>query len=469
MAGIAQTEAKKSSDLFAKCQYLDELTGGRGVVFATGTPISNSMAELYTMMRYLQYGMLQERGLTLFDEWASTFGEVTTSVELKPEGTGYRMRTRFSRFYNLPELMALWREAADIQTADMLNLPVPEVERKNVVVKPTDIQREMVAELGERAEAVRNGNVDPSEDNMLKITNDGRKLALDQRLIDPLLPDEAGSKVNASVEEVFRLWQEFASTKGTQLVFCDLSTPKAEKKIKCMTDGVAAVQAAAFSVYADVRDKLIGHGVPPGEIAFIHDADNEKKKAELFAKVRSGKVRILLGSTQKMGAGTNVQTLLAAEHHLDVPWRPSDIEQREGRAIRQGNTNKKVFIHRYVTEGTFDSYSWQLIETKQRFISQVMSGKAPSRSCEDLDEAVLSYGEIKALSTGNPHILEKVQLETDVTKLRLLKSSHVSQRYRLEDMLLLQYPQQLLERRQKIGAIERDIPRRDANTPEDRE
>lgn len=469
VAGVAQTEAKKSSDLFAKCQYLDELTGGRGVVFATGTPISNSMAELYTMMRYLQYGMLQERGLTLFDEWASTFGEVTTSVELKPEGTGYRMRTRFSRFYNLPELMALWREAADIQTADMLNLPVPEVERKNVVVKPTDIQREMVAELGERAEAVRNGNVDPSEDNMLKITNDGRKLALDQRLIDPLLPDEAGSKVNASVEEVFRLWQEFASAKGTQLVFCDLSTPKAEKKIKCMTDGVAAVQAAAFSVYADVRDKLIGHGVPPGEIAFIHDADNEKKKAELFAKVRSGKVRILLGSTQKMGAGTNVQTLLAAEHHLDVPWRPSDIEQREGRAIRQGNTNKKVFIHRYVTEGTFDAYSWQLIETKQRFISQVMSGKAPSRSCEDLDEAVLSYGEIKALSTGNPHILEKVQLETDVTKLRLLKSSHVSQRYRLEDMLLLQYPQQLLERRQKIGAIERDIPRRDANTPEDRE
>ena len=335
------------------------------------------------------------------------------------------MRTRFSRFYNLPELMALWREAADIQTADMLNLPVPEVERKNVVVKPTDIQREMVAELGERAEAVRNGNVDPSEDNMLKITNDGRKLALDQRLIDPLLPDEAGSKVNASVEEVFRLWQEFASTKGTQLVFCDLSTPKAEKKIKCMTDGVAAVQAAAFSVYADVRE-LIGHGVPPGEIALIHDADNEKKKAELFAKVRSGKVRILLGSTQKMGAGTNVQTLLAAEHHLDVPWRPSDIEQREGRAIRQGNTNKKVFIHRYVTEGTFDAYSWQLIETKQRFISQVMSGKAPSRSCEDLDEAVLSYGEIKALSTGNPHILEKVQLETDVTKLRLLKSSHVS-------------------------------------------
>ena len=469
VAGVAQTEAKKSSDLFAKCQYLDELTGGRGVVFATGTPISNSMAELYTMMRYLQYGMLQDRGLTLFDEWASTFGEVTTSVELKPEGTGYRMRTRFSRFYNLPELMALWREAADIQTADMLNLPVPEVERKNVVVKPTNIQREMVAELGERAEAVRNGNVDPSEDNMLKITNDGRKLALDQRLIDPLLPDEAGSKVNASVEEVFRLWQEFASTKGTQLVFCDLSTPKAEKKIKCMTDGVAAVQAAAFSVYADVRDKLIGHGVPPGEIAFIHDADNEKKKAELFAKVRSGKVRILLGSTQKMGAGTNVQTLLAAEHHLDVPWRPSDIEQREGRAIRQGNTNKKVFIHRYVTEGTFDSYSWQLIETKQRFISQVMSGKAPSRSCEDLDEAVLSYGEIKALSTGNPHILEKVQLETDVTKLRLLKSSHVSQRYRLEDMLLLQYPQQLLERRQKIGAIEKDIPRRDANTPEDRE
>ena len=358
VAGVAQTEAKKSSDLFAKCQYLDELTGGRGVVFATGTPISNSMAELYTMMRYLQYGMLQDRGLTLFDEWASTFGEVTTSVELKPEGTGYRMRTRFSRFYNLPELMALWREAADIQTADMLNLPVPEVERKNVVVKPTDIQREMVAELGERAEAVRNGNVDPSEDNMLKITNDGRKLALDQRLINPLLPDEAGSKVNASVEEVFRLWQEFASTKGTQLVFCDLSTPKAEKKIKCMTDGVAAVQAAAFSVYADVRDKLIGHGVPPGEIAFIHDADNEKKKAELFAKVRSGKVRILLGSTQKMGAGTNVQTLLAAEHHLDVPWRPSDIEQREGRAIRQGNTNKKVFIHRYVTEGTFDSYSW---------------------------------------------------------------------------------------------------------------
>lgn len=337
------------------------------------------------------------------------------------------------------------------------------------MVKPTDIQREMVAELGERAEAVRNGNVDPSEDNMLKITNDGRKLALDQRLIDPLLPDEAGSKVNASVEEVFRLWQEFASTKGTQLVFCDLSTPKAEKKIKCMTDGVAAVQAAAFSVYADVRDKLIGHGVPPGEIAFIHDADNEKKKAELFARVRSGKVRILLGSTQKMGAGTNVQTLLAAEHHLDVPWRPSDIEQREGRAIRQGNTNKKVFIHRYVTEGTFDAYSWQLIETKQRFISQVMSGKAPSRSCEDLDEAVLSYGEIKALSTGNPHILEKVQLETDVTKLRLLKSSHVSQRYRLEDMLLLEYPQQLLERRQKIGAIERDIPRRDANTPEDRE
>ncbi|MBS6322986.1 MAG: DEAD/DEAH box helicase family protein, partial [Clostridium sp.] len=358
VAGLSQTEALKSSDLFMKCRYMDELTGNRGTVFATGTPISNSMTEMYTMQRYLQYDALCSHGLQHFDAWASTFGETITAMELAPEGTGYRAKTRFARFYNLPELITMFRQVADVQTADMLKLPVPEAEYHNEVIKPSKFQKDMVNSFAERAEKVRNGMVDATVDNMLKITNDGRKLALDQRLTDELLPDDPESKVNTCLDNIHRIWEASKEQKSTQLVFCDLSTPKAEKKIKCMTDGVAAVQAAAFSVYADVRDKLIGHGVPPGEIAFIHDADNEKKKAELFAKVRSGKVRILLGSTQKMGAGTNVQTLLAAEHHLDVPWRPSDIEQREGRAIRQGNTNKKVFIHRYVTEGTFDAYSW---------------------------------------------------------------------------------------------------------------
>ena len=444
VAGINQTESQKASDLLMKCMYLDEMTGGRGITFATGTPISNSMTEMYTMMRYLQFHTLQENGIDAFDSWASTFGETVTAIELAPEGTGYRTKTRFAKFYNLPELMSLFKQCADVQTADMLKLPVPELvdgHPTNVVLKPSEIQKQMVANLGERAEQVRANTVDPSVDNMLRITNDGRKLALDQRLIDPELPDEPNSKVNACVEQVFHVWQETAEKKSTQLVFCDLSTPK----------------AGTFNVYDDMKQKLIARGIPEDEIQFIHNANTESKKAELFGKVRSGKVRVLMGSTAKMGAGTNVQRKLVALHHLDVPWRPSDIEQREGRMVRQGNENKQVQIFRYVTESTFDSYSWQLIENKQRFIGQVMTSKSPARSCDDMDDAALSYAEVKALAAGNPMIKEKMDLDIQVTRLRSLKAAYNSQKYRLEDALTIQYPQQQQQLKQWIENAEKDL------------
>lgn len=456
VAGINQTESQKASDLLMKCMYLDEVTGGRGVTFATGTPISNSMTEMYTMMRYLQFHTLQENGIDAFDSWASTFGETVTAIELAPEGTGYRTKTRFAKFYNLPELMSLFKQCADVQTADMLKLPVPELvggHPTNVVLKPSEIQKRMVTALGERAEQVRAGIVDPSVDNMLRITNDGRKLALDQRLIDPDLPDDPDSKVNACVEQVFNIWQNTAEKKSTQLVFCDLSTPK----------------PGTFNVYDDMRDKLIARGIPDEEIQFIHNANTEAKKAELFGKVRSGKVRILMGSTAKMGAGTNVQRKLIALHHLDVPWRPSDIEQREGRMVRQGNENKEVQIFRYVTESTFDSYSWQLIENKQRFIGQVMTSKSPARSCDDMDDAALSYAEVKALAAGNPMIKEKMDLDIQVTRLRSLKAAYNSQKYRLEDALTIQYPQQQQQLKEQIQNAEKDLLTAKANTRLDTE
>ena len=444
VAGLAQTEAQKSSDLFMKCRYLDELTGGRGLVFATGTPISNSMTELYTMQRYLQYETLRSQGLQHFDAWASTFGETVTAIELAPEGTGYRAKTRFARFYNLPELISMFKMVADIQTADMLNLPVPEAEYHNVVIKPSEYQRNMVAELAERAEKVRNGMVDATEDNMLKITNDGRKLALDQRLISDLLPDDEDSKVSACVYNIYRLWEQNKDKRLTQLVFCDLSTPHYDGN---------------FNVYDDTKLKLIEMGVPEDEIAFIHDANTEIRKSELFANVRKGNVRILLGSTFKMGAGTNVQKRLVAEHHLDVPWRPSDIEQREGRIVRQGNDNKLVHVFRYVTENTFDSYMWQTIENKQKFISQIMTSKSPVRSCEDIDETALSYAEVKALATGNPYIKEKMDLDIQVARLKLLKASHLSQRYAMEDNLHKYFPSQIRQTEERIRGYEQDIAR----------
>ncbi len=442
VAGIAQTEAQKSSDMFAKCQYLDELTGGKGVTFATGTPISNSMTELYTNMRYLQYDTLQKLGLGHFDSWAASFGETQTAIELAPEGTGYRAKTRFAKFFNLPELIALFKEAADIQTPDMLNLPVPEVEYTNVTLEPSDYQKDLVKSLADRAEAVRDRRVDPATDNMLKITNDGRKLALDQRLIESLLPDEDNSKAASCVENAFAIWEETKEQRSTQLIFCDLSTPKGD---------------GTFNVYEDVRDKLMEKGVPAEEIAFIHDANTETRKAELFSKVRSGQVRFLLGSTAKMGAGTNVQDRLIALHHLDVPWRPSDIEQQEGRILRQGNQNPKVKIFRYVTKGTFDSYSWQLIENKQKFIGQIMTSKSPVRSCEDIDEAALSYAEVKALATGNPYIKEKMDLDIQVSKLKLLKANHTSQRYTMEDNISKVYPRQIAMLQERITGMEKDI------------
>ena len=442
VAGIAQTEAQKSSDMFAKCQYLDEITGGRGVTFATGTPISNSMTELYTNMRYLQYDRLQELGLGQFDAWASSFGETQTAIELAPEGTGYRAKTRFAKFFNLPELIALFKESADIQTPDMLKLPVPEVDYENVVLKPSDYQKDIVSSLAERAEAVRNREVDSTIDNMLKITNDGRKLALDQRLINPMLPDEETSKSNMCVEKAFEIWEQTKEQKSTQLIFCDLSTPKGDGN---------------FNVYDDIRNKLVAKGVPREEVAFIHEANTENRKAELFSKVRAGQVRFLLGSTAKMGAGTNVQDKLIALHHLDVPWRPSDIEQQEGRILRQGNTNEKVKIFKYVTEGTFDAYSWQLIENKQKFIGQIMTSKSPVRSAEDIDEAALSYAEVKALATGNPYIKEKMDLDIQVSKLKLMKANHTSQKYRLEDNITKHYPQQIAALQERIAGLENDI------------
>ena len=454
VAGIAQTEALKSSDMFMKCQYLDELTGGKGVVFATGTPVSNSMVELYTMQRYLQHHTLVEHNLQHFDAWASTFGETVTAIELAPEGTGYRLKTRFAKFYNLPELMQMFREVADIQTADMLNLPVPEAEYRVVSVKPSEMQREMVVELGERAERVREGLVNATEDNMLLITNDGRKLALDQRMMNDLLPDYPKSKVNACVEEVYNFWEQGQEKRLTQLVFCDLSTPK--------TDG-------SFSVYNDVRDKLIAKGVPPEEIAFIHDANTEVRKKELFSKVRRGAVRILMGSTFKMGAGTNVQDLIIASHDLDCPWRPRDLEQRAGRTVRQGNKNPKVDVVRYVTEGTFDAYLYQIIENKQKFISQIMTSKSPARSVEDIDEVALSYAEIKALAVGNPYIKEKMDLDIQVSKLQLLKQSFLSQKYEMEDKAVRYFPNEIRQCEQRIADYESDIALAKENTPPDRE
>ena len=454
VAGIAQTEAQKSSDMFAKCQYMDELTGGKGITFATGTPISNSMTELYTNMRYLQYNTLQKLGLGNFDSWAATFGETQTAIELAPEGTGYRAKTRFAKFFNLPELISLFKESADIQTPDMLKLPVPEAEYENVVLKPSEYQKEMVQSLADRAEAVRDRRVDATVDNMLKITNDGRKLALDQRLINDMLPDEDNSKATTCVDKAFEIWEETKEQKSAQLIFCDLSTPKGD---------------GTFNVYEDIRGKLIEKGVPPEEIAFIHDANTEKRKAELFAKVRSGQVRFLLGSTAKMGAGTNVQDRLIALHHLDVPWRPSDIEQQEGRILRQGNMNDKVKIFRYVTEGTFDSYSWQLIENKQKFIGQIMTSKSPVRSCEDIDEAALSYAEVKALATGNPYIKEKMDLDIQVSKLKLLKANHTSQRYRLEDNIAKHYPMQITALKERLEGYRADIQTYAAHKPVDKD
>ena len=469
VAGIAQSEAQKSSDMFAKCQYLDELTGGKGITFATGTPISNSMTELYTNMRYLQYDTLQQMGLGHFDAWASSFGETQTAIELAPEGTGYRAKTRFAKFYNLPELIALFKECADIQTPDMLNLPIPKAEYENVVLQPSEHQKEMVASLAERAEAVRDRSVEPHEDNMLKITNDGRKLALDQRLINPLLPDEEHSKVNALVQKAYEIWDRTKADKSAQLIFCDLSTPKIVGKTTA-ADAEKIVEAEVFDdVYHDIKRKLMNRGVPEEEIAFIHEANTELRKTELFGKVRSGQVRFLIGSTQKMGAGTNVQDRLVALHHLDVPWRPSDIEQQEGRILRQGNRNDTVSIFRYVTEGTFDSYSWQVIENKQKFISQIMTSKSPVRSCEDVDEAALTYAEVKALATGNPYIKEKMDLDIQVSRLKLMKANHTSQIYRLEDNIAKNYPKQIEVLQERIRGFQTDMETVRKNLPADKD
>lgn len=469
VAGIAQTEAQKSSDMFAKCQYMDELTGGKGVTFATGTPISNSMTELYTNMRYLQYGTLQRMGLGHFDSWAASFGETITAIELAPEGTGYRAKTRFAKFFNLPELISVFKESADIQTPDLLKLPVPEAVYEDVVLKPSEYQQEMVESLADRAQAVRDRVVDPSQDNMLKITNDGRKLALDQRLVNPMLPDNENSKTNACVKKAVEIWKETAEQKSTQLIFCDLSTPKTMGKAKVEIDGEEEDAEVFEDVYHDIKRKLIAKGVPEEEIAFIHEANTEIRKAELFAKVRSGQVRFLLGSTAKMGAGTNVQDRLVALHHLDVPWRPSDIEQREGRIIRQGNLNPSVRILRYITEGTFDAYSWQVIENKQKFIGQIMTSKSPVRSCEDVDEAALSYAEVKALATGNPYIKEKMDLDIQVSKLKLLKANHTSQIYRLEDNIAKNYPKKIGAAKEMIAAYEIDLAHYKEVRPADKE
>ena len=448
VAGLSTSEAQKSSDMFGKCRYMDELTGGRGVVFATGTPVSNSMVELYTVMRYLQYGTLQQKGLTHFDCWASTFGETTTSIELAPEGTGYRARTRFAKFFNLPELMTMFKEVADIKTSDQLHLPVPEAKFETVLVKPSEIQKEMVQSLSERAAKINAGMVDASEDNMLCVTNDGRKIGLDQRLMNPLLPDDPNSKLNACVRNVLRIWEEGKADRLTQLLFCDLSTPKGDGQ---------------FNVYDDVKKKLLAAGVPESEVAFIHTADTEAKKKELFSKVRTGQVRILLGSTAKMGAGTNVQDRLVAVHHLDVGWKPSDMTQRNGRIIRQGNRNKTVQIYNYVTEGTFDAYLFQTLENKQRFIGQIMTSKSPVRSCEDVDEQVLSYAEVKALCAGNPLIKEKMNLDVEVAKLKVLKADHQSQKYRLEDKLLKEFPASIQRQKVEIAALQQDAKTAEAN------
>ena len=474
VAGLSTTDAQKSSDMLLKCRYIDEITGGKGVTFATGTPVSNSMTELYTMMRYLQHGMLRRNSLTHFDCWASAFGETTTAIELAPEGTGYRARTRFARFFNLPELMNLFREAADIKTADQLNLPTPTPIYHTEVAQPTEIQKEMVKELSERAAEVHAGHVKPNEDNMLKITSDGRKLGLDQRVINPDLPDDPSSKVNMCVNNIYRIWEEGQPEKLTQLVFCDLSTPRgrtaqsgkiAAKRIdnaelhalETAIDAETEPEEPPFTIYDDIREKLVARGVPREQIAYIHEANTDARKKELFSKVRSGQVRVLMGSTFKMGAGMNVQDRLVALHDLDCPWRPGDLEQRSGRIIRQGNKNKEVHIYRYVTEGTFDAYLWQTVENKQKFISQIMTSKSPVRSCEDIDEAALSYAEIKALCAGDERIKEKMDLDVDVARLRLMKANHQSQQYRLEDNILRNFPAQIEQHKGCIAGLAADI------------
>ena len=449
VGGIAQTEAQKSSDLYMKCRYLDEITGGKGVIFATGTPISNSMVELYTMQRYLQYNELAKRNLQQFDAWASTFGETVTAIELSPEGTGYRAKTRFAKFYNLPELMAMFKEVADIQTADMLNLPVPKANYHNIVVEPSEIQKYLVEELAKRAERVRDKMIDSKLDNMLKITNDGRKLALDQRLMNGMLDDFEKSKVSTCANNIYDIWNKTKENKSAQLVFCDLSTPH---------------NNGEFNVYDDLKDKLIERGVPKEEIAFIHEANTDVRKQELFNKVRKGQVRVLMGSTQKMGAGTNCQDRLIALHDLDCPWRPSDLIQRSGRIIRQGNMNPEVDIFRYVTEGTFDAYLYQLVENKQRFIAQIMTSKTPVRFAEDIDETALSYAEIKALAAGNPLIIEKTELDTQVAKLKLLKQTHLSNIYAMEDKVIKYYPNEIKRLEIRVQNIEDDIEHLNDNT-----
>ena len=475
VAGLSTTDAQKSSDMLLKCRYIDEMTDNKGVVFATGTPVSNSMTELYTMMRYLQHDSIKGKGLAHFDCWASTFGETTTAIELAPEGTGYRARTRFAKFFNLPELMNLFKEAADIKTADQLNLPTPTPVYHNVVAQPTEIQQAMVQELSERAAKVHAGIVDPATDNMLKITSDGRKLGLDQRVINPNLPDEPTSKVNMCVDNIFRIWDEGQADKLTQLVFCDLSTPKAapsKRAAKAAAGNLDSPELHAlemlaekdgtpddsnFTVYDDIREKLVARGIPREQIAFIHEANTEARKKELFSKVRSGQVRVLMGSTFKMGAGMNVQDRLVALHDLDAPWRPGDLEQRSGRIIRQGNMNPEVHIFRYVTEATFDAYLWQTLENKQKFISQIMTSKSPVRACDDIDETALSYAEIKALCAGDERIKEKMDLDVDVARLKLMKANHQSQQYRLEDNLLRFFPEQIEQNKGFIAGFEADM------------
>ncbi len=447
VAGLSTSDAQKSSDMFAKCQYLDEITGGRGIVFATGTPISNSITEMYTVQRYLQYNRLQELGLVHFDTWASTFGETTTALELAPEGTGYRARTRFAKFFNLPELMQVFKEVADIKTADQLNLPTPEVEYHNIVSEPTQHQQEMVKELSKRAEKVHSG-LDSHIDNMLKITSDGRKLGLDQRIINPLLPDEPSTKVNMCVANVLKHWREGDSEKLTQLIFCDVSTPSA---------GTSEEGTGFVNVYDDIRKKLIAGGMKPEQVVFIHEAKTDIQKKELFAKVRSGQVRVLIGSTQKMGAGTNVQDRLIASHDLEAPWRSRDLIQRSGRIVRRGNQNEKVHIYRYVTNGTFDAYLWQTLENKQKFISQIMTSKSPVRSCEDVDESVLSFAEVKALCAGDPRIKERMDLDLDVSRLKILKANYNSNQYQMEDNILKYFPEQIQEAQGYIAGLQSDI------------
>ena len=475
VAGLSTSDAQKSSDMLMKCRYIDEITDSKGVVFATGTPVSNSMTELYTMMRYLQHDTIQRKGLAHFDCWASTFGETSTAIELAPEGTGYRARTRFSKFFNLPELMCLFKEVADIKTADQLNLPTPTPIYHNEVAQPTEIQKSMVKELSERAAKVHAGIVDASVDNMLKITSDGRKLGLDQRVINPDLPDDPNSKVNMCVANIARIYEEGQQDKLTQLVFCDLSTPKtvttpkAAKSsagnldnpelhaLEAMLDKENGDDDSQFTIYDDIREKLVAKGIPREQIAFIHEANTEVRKKELFAKVRTGQVRVLIGSTFKMGAGMNVQDRLVALHDLDCPWRPGDLEQRSGRIIRQGNMNPEVHIFRYVTESTFDAYLWQTVENKQKFISQIMTSKSPVRSCDDIDETALSYAEIKALCAGDPRIKEKMDLDVDVARLKLMKANHQSQQYRLEDNLLKHFPEEIEKNKRFIEGFTADM------------